>query len=129
MAIKKALRAKLIAGVVIVILIIAITFLLVCVTDDRRCSSIDPFRLNNWDSSNNSKSNLFANMALFAKDYYQTKIATIVVLTLLSLIVFAILGFVVYLFVLQRKRQIEITSLASKLSELKEDPTSEQDKQ
>jgi len=68
-------------------------------------------------------------MALLAKDYYQTKIATIVVLTLLSLIVFAILGFVVYLFVLQRKRQIEITSLASKLTELKEDPTSEQDKQ
>jgi len=66
---------------------------------------------------------------LFPKDYYQTKIATIVVLTLLSLIVFAILGFVAYLFVLQRKRQIEITSLASKLCELKEDPTSEEDKQ
>ena len=49
-------------------------------------------------------------MALFAKDYYQTKIATIVVLTLLSLIVFAILGFVVYLFVLQRKRQIEVSN-------------------
>ena len=75
-----------------------------------RCSSIDPFRSNNWDSSDNSKSNLFANMALFAKDYYQTKIATIVVLTLLSLIVFAILGFVVYLFVLQRKRQIEVSN-------------------
>ena len=79
-------------------------------SDDRRCSSIDPFRSNNWDSSDNSKSNLFANVALFAKDYYQTKIATIVVLTLLSLIVFAIFGFVVYLFVLQRKRQIEVSN-------------------
>ena len=75
-----------------------------------RCSSIDPFRSNHWGSSNNSKSNVFANMALLAKDYYQTKIATIVVLTLLSLIVFAILGFVVYLFVLQRKRQIEVSN-------------------
>jgi len=130
MAIKKALRAKLIAGVVIFILIIILTVLLVCVTDGgNRCSSIDPFRSNNWSSSDNSEYNFAANLVLFAKDYYQTKIATIVVLTLLSLIVFAILGFVVYLFVLQRKRQIEITSLTSKLSELKEDPTSEEDKQ
>ena len=75
-----------------------------------RCSSIDPFRSNNWSSSDNSEYNFAANLVLFAKDYYQTKIATIVVLTLLSLIVFAILGFVVYLFVLQRKRQIEVSN-------------------
>ena len=78
--------------------------------DGNRCSSIDPFRSNNWSVSDNSNGNIFANMVLFAKEYYQTKIAIIVVLTLLSLIVFAILGFVVYLFVLQRKRQIEVSS-------------------
>ena len=144
MAIKKALRAKLIAGVVIVITIITLTVLFVCLIgklildflpchekfsyvlsaenmisyifesnlsgDGNRCSSIDPFRSNNWSSSDNSEYNFAANLVLFAKDYYQTKIATIVVLTLLSLIVFAIIGFVVYLFILQRKRQIEVSN-------------------